>query len=148
MKLHGGCLCADIRYEFDGDPVRCFVCHCSDCRRSGGSLFHFGIMLSRAQFRVTGEPACYEMQSDAGLTIRRYFCAHCGSGLWNELEMAPDGVVLKGGTLDELPKELKPTAEVYVSSKPDCSGLDELALHYAQSSDGVIFNFAEPGKLL
>ena len=141
MDLKGGCLCGAIRYEFRGRPVRSFVCHCTDCRRSGGSLFHYGIMLPKAQFTVTGEPACYATKSDARRLIKRYFCATCGSGIWNELEFAPQGIVLKGGTLDAHPAELMPTAEVYVSSRSACCSFDQITQHYPQSSGGAIFQF-------
>lgn len=144
MDLQGGCLCGAIRYEFQGQPVRAFVCHCTDCRRSGGSFFHYGIMLPKAQFSVTGEPACYVTKSDAGRLIERYFCGRCGSGIWNELEFAPEGVVLKGGTLDAHSEALAPTAEVYVSSRSVCCSFDKIALHYPQSSGGAIFDFNQP----
>lgn len=148
MLLTGGCLCGAIRYEYKGEPVRAFICHCVDCRRSGGSLFHYGIMLDKSCFKFTGTPACFEIQSDSGRIIQRFFCQQCGSGLWNELEIAPKGIVLKGGTLDELPGSLKPTAEVYTRSKAASCSLKQIELHYPQSSAGVIFNFDQPGVLI
>ena len=37
--LSGGCLCGDVRYEVRGAPVYVFHCHCSMCRRAGGTAF-------------------------------------------------------------------------------------------------------------
>ena len=37
--LSGGCLCGDVRYEVQGEPVYVFHCHCSMCRRAGGTAF-------------------------------------------------------------------------------------------------------------
>ena len=37
--LSGGCLCGDVRYEVRGTPVHVFHCHCSMCRRAGGTAF-------------------------------------------------------------------------------------------------------------
>ena len=117
MKLEGGCLCGAIRYEFTGDIARAGYCHCLDCRKSGGSLFHFAVMVPRDGLTIHGDPASFEKPSDAGRKIRRRFCAKCGSGVWNELEHRETQVVLKAGTLDHIPDALKPEYEVYASRK-------------------------------
>lgn len=39
VKRHGGCLCKKIRYTIVGEPRRFVLCHCSNCKRSGGSAF-------------------------------------------------------------------------------------------------------------
>jgi hypothetical protein len=117
MELRGGCLCGDVRYEFSGEPYRKFVCHCRDCQRSGGSLFHAGVAVPRADFRLTqGALATYESAADSGRIIQRKFCARCGSGVLNEPAVWPDYVVIRVGTLDDL-SLISPTAELYAAAR-------------------------------
>jgi hypothetical protein len=36
----GGCLCGSVRIVASGRPYRVGVCHCLDCRKHHGALFH------------------------------------------------------------------------------------------------------------
>jgi hypothetical protein len=117
MELRGGCLCGDVRYEFSGEPYRRFVCHCRDCQRSGGSMFHAGVAVPRAGFKLTqGVLSTYESSADSGRSIQRKFCPRCGSGVWNEPAVWPDYVVIRIGTLDE-PSAISPSAEFYSAAR-------------------------------
>src|SRR5258705_4675790 len=101
MQLTGGCLCGAVRYTSTGAHYRRFVCHCSDCKRSGGSAFHIGIAVPRTDFTITsGELRAYMTKEDSGRTVTRSFCPNCGSGVFNEPEAWPDHVGIKVGTLD------------------------------------------------
>jgi hypothetical protein len=117
MDLAGGCLCGAVRYRSSGPQVRQFVCHCRDCQRSGGSVFHVGVVVPRAGFTIThGELRRHQSKADSGRTITRNFCPICGSGIINELEFRPDHVVIKIGTLDD-PGLVIPTYEVFARSR-------------------------------
>ena len=119
MNLRGRCLCGSVTYEFDGDPICVFLCHCHDCQQSSGSLVHFGLMVPESAFKRRGEVRGYESRSDAGRRVTREFCPTCGSGINNIIELAPGAVVIKAGTLDD-PKAIQPTFEIYSESKTPC----------------------------
>jgi hypothetical protein len=117
MHLTGGCLCGAVRYTSTGAPYRRFVCHCSDCKRSGGSAFHIGIAVPRTDFTVmSGELRAHVTKGDSGRTVTRSFCPNCGSGVFNEPEVWPDHVVIKVGTLDD-PAAVAPANELYARSR-------------------------------
>ena len=116
MNLRGRCLCGTVSYEFDGDPICVFLCHCHDCQQSSGSLVHFGLMVPESGFTRRGELRGYESKGDLGRRVTREFCPNCGSGINNRLELAPGAVVIKAGTLDD-PSVIQPTFEVYSESK-------------------------------
>ncbi len=125
MHLTGGCLCGEIRYESSETPMNVFFCHCEDCRRSGGSLLHMGVMVPREGFEITqGTPTAYRSAADSGRTITRNFCATCGSGITNELEHVANAVVIKAGTLDD-PSAIAPTYEVFVGGRSPWVSTDE-----------------------
>ncbi|RKH24500.1 hypothetical protein D7Y13_26210 [Corallococcus praedator] len=39
-RFTGGCLCGSVRIVASGRPCRVGVCHCLDCRKHHGALFH------------------------------------------------------------------------------------------------------------
>ncbi len=39
-RFTGGCLCGNIRFVASGRPYRVGICHCLDCRKHHGALFH------------------------------------------------------------------------------------------------------------
>ena len=117
MELSGGCLCGFVRYHSTGSPLRRFLCHCRDCQRASGSAFHFGVSVPKAGFKVlAGEPAVHRGTADSGRAVARFFCPRCGSGLWNEIELRPELVALRAGTLDD-PGLVPPTYEVFARGK-------------------------------
>lgn len=117
MRLTGGCLCGAVRYESTGEIARRFLCHCSDCKRAGGSVFHFGVTVPRSGFRLLqGELKDYAATADSGRRVVRRFCPTCGTGVLNELELRPDYVAIRAGTLDD-PGLVAPDYEVFARSK-------------------------------
>ena len=39
-RFTGGCLCGNVRIPALGLPYRVGLCHCLDCRKHHGALFH------------------------------------------------------------------------------------------------------------
>lgn len=104
MTLHeGGCLCGDVRYASDADPIRVTVCFCRFCQRATGSTGMVEPIFSRETFRVTfGRPTRYEMTSaGSGKRITVNFCATCGTKLFLEFERFPEIVGAYAGTFDD-----------------------------------------------
>jgi hypothetical protein len=56
----GRCLCGDIRFEFEGAPIRTVHCHCESCRRHTSSPISTFITIDRDSFRYTqGAPVSF-----------------------------------------------------------------------------------------
>lgn len=103
MAIHeGGCLCGDVRYASDADPLRVTVCFCRFCQRATGSTGMVEPIFARDSFRVTfGRPNRYEMRSEgSGKVITVHFCATCGTKLFLEFERFPGIVGAYAGTFD------------------------------------------------
>ncbi len=100
----GGCLCGSVRFQASGTPIRVGVCHCLDCRKHHGALFHASAIFPATALSVTGTTASY-----AG----RHFCPNCGSsvfsGTGNEIEVHL-------GSLDA-PNQFKPTYELWTARR-------------------------------
>lgn len=98
--VSGGCLCGKVRFEAKGHPYRVGLCHCLDCRKHHGALFHASAIYPEGAVVVEGETRDF-----AG----RHFCPHCGSSVFAR---SGDEIELSLGALDA-PDQLAPTYELW-----------------------------------
>jgi hypothetical protein len=99
-QLAGGCLCGDVRFVATGRPYRVGLCHCLDCRKHHGALFHASAIFPAETVTVHGETRDY-----AG----RHFCPRCGSSVFAR---TGDEVEVSVGALDEIDR-FRPTYELW-----------------------------------
>jgi hypothetical protein len=127
MSTHTGqCLCGEIKYAFEGDPIMAGVCHCKNCQRQAGSAFSTLYGVARGAFQFSqGEPKLYEDgDTDSGNVVNRYFCGKCGSPIYSAIPSHPDVMFLKTGTLDDT-QGFSPQFQVFCDSKQDWVSLVE-----------------------
>ena len=99
-RYQGGCLCGNVRIEATGQPYRVGLCHCLDCRKLHGALFHASAVFPQEAVTVTGDTREY-----AG----RFFCPRCGSTVFGR---SADEVEVNLGALD-VPDQFVPTYELW-----------------------------------
>jgi hypothetical protein len=99
-QISGGCLCGKVRFEATGPPYRVGVCHCMDCRKIHGSLFHASAIFPAESVVIQGETRSY-----AG----RHFCPVCGSTVFGRSD---DEIELNLGSMDS-PSQFSPTYELW-----------------------------------
>jgi hypothetical protein len=99
-ELTGGCLCGDVRFIASGRPYRVGLCHCLDCRKHHGTLFHASAIFPEDSVRIDGETRDF-----AG----RFFCPRCGSSVFGH---SGDEIEVNLGALDA-PDQLMPTYELW-----------------------------------
>lgn len=75
--IKGSCLCGDIRFETEADPLGASMCHCGQCRKQSGGIWS-SAYVKDADLTITGPVNWYE----ASDTAKRGFCARCGSYLF------------------------------------------------------------------
>lgn len=96
----GGCLCGDVQITTSGEPKRIGICHCLDCRKHHGALFHASAIFDESAFTVEGQTREY-----AG----RHFCPRCGSSVFGR---SGEEVEVNLGTLDDIDR-FRPTYELW-----------------------------------
>jgi len=75
----GGCLCGEIRFQFEGNDIGSSYCHCRMCQRFSGAPTSAGTGFLKDDLRITrGKPKYYVSSAIA----ERAFCPTCGSSLW------------------------------------------------------------------
>lgn len=87
-RFTGGCLCGNVRIEASGRPYRVGLCHCLDCRKHHGALFHASAVFPQDAVTIDGETRDY-----AG----RFFCPRCGSSVFGR---SADEIEVNLGSLD------------------------------------------------
>jgi hypothetical protein len=54
-RFTGGCLCGNVRMVASGRPYRVGLCHCLDCRKHHGALFHASAVFPEEAVTIEGE---------------------------------------------------------------------------------------------
>ncbi|UST66134.1 GFA family protein [Pseudomonas moraviensis] len=119
----GGCLCGAVRFQATGEPYRVGLCHCLDCRKVHGALFHASAIFPQDAVTITG--ATHDYQG-------RHFCPRCGSSVFNR---SGDEVEVNLGALDA-PDQLKPTYESWIVRRESWLPDFPLARHYRGDREG------------
>ncbi|KAL0259542.1 hypothetical protein SLS55_005279 [Diplodia seriata] len=117
----GGCLCGNLKYSFDGEPVGVAACHCIPCRRTSNSTHSTNLLVPAPAFKsLGGTPKNWSRTGDSGKPVTSNFCPECGVLCWVTGEAMPGVLIVKAGTLDDLSlveTKYKPKIEVYCRNK-------------------------------
>ena len=128
----GGCLCGDVRFEFDGEPRIQAVCHCHMCQRASGSAFMPLLFIDKdALTLVQGEPRAF--QSSA--TLIRHFCPNCGSPVFIERTSSSRYGVLVGALDDS--SVFKPTMHICFEASQGWLELADALPRYEEKPAGM-----------
>ena len=101
IRITGGCLCGQTRYQANGPVLFSLLCYCVDCQKASGTG-HVPIMgVARSGFTVNGPAVASKNIGGSGRMAVRNFCARCHSLLFGTPEAAPDLVTIYAGSLDD-----------------------------------------------
>ena len=121
--ISGSCLCGSVRFEARGKPYRVGLCHCLDCRKHHGALFHASAVFPQDAVVIQGETRDY-----AG----RFFCPRCGSTLFG---LSGDEIELTLGALDGTDR-FTPTYELWTIRRESWLPPFPLANRYERDRTG------------
>ena len=99
-SVTGGCLCGAVRFIATGAPYRVGVCHCMDCRKRQGALFHASAIFPETSVALTG--VTREFRGN-------HFCPTCGSPVFAHFD---DEIGINLGAFDS-PDQFRPTYELW-----------------------------------
>jgi hypothetical protein len=120
----GGCLCGAVRLVLTGAPYRVGICHCLDCRKHYGAVFHSFAVFPERAVTITGATAEYR---------NSHFCPVCGSSLFMR---EADEIEVHLGCLDA-PNQLRPTYESWVIRREAWLPPFGLARSYEKDREGT-----------
>ena len=116
-SVSGGCLCGRVRLVATGRPRRVGLCHCLDCRKHHGALFHASAIFEQTAVAISGPTQHYR---------GRHFCPQCGSSVFSR---SGDEVEVHLGALDA-PDQFRPHYELWTVRRESWLPPFELTGHY------------------
>ncbi len=125
-RIRGSCLCGGIEFEIRGAPLWMAVCHCSRCRKAGGSTT---VAVLAEQFSwLRGEELVERYDHEPPYHLVRCFCRVCGTYL-GEPDLEAGGFPVAANALDDDPG-LHPILHEHVADKPDWVQIPDDAPQY------------------
>ena len=112
----GTCMCGQIQFQLNSEPITLYACHCTDCqRRSGGALL-LSMWVHRESLEVLqGTPLLVSSIATDGRERKNKVCQACQVRLWSEPVNRPKLAILRPGLLQQA-KDFTPIAHQYVRS--------------------------------
>lgn len=123
-RYTGSCWCGNVRIVATGRPYRVGLCHCLDCRKHHGALFHASAIFPEEAVTVEGETRDYRS---------RHFCPHCGSPVFGR---SGDEIEVNLGALDA-PDQFQPTYELWTVRRESWLPPFPLLRHYERNREGL-----------
>ena len=126
-SMRGKCLCGQIEFEIVGPVPKLYQCHCSLCRKQGGSSSNTATIVGKEDFRwLAGKEHISSWVNAAG--FRSDFCSKCGSPVPNPLRATPYFWVPAGLLDGDINTTI--TAHLCVSSKASWDIISSQGIQY------------------
>lgn len=142
-KLDGSCLCGNVTYTCDADPIASANCHCRDCQRASGAPFTTNVIVPEASVEIRGETlSVFQTTGDGhGKQALRRFCSNCGSQLIVTSEGYPGFAFIKSGTLNDT-SLVRPGLDIWADSKQPWTDHGERVVAARDPSPEVVAQLA------
>lgn len=110
----GKCLCNAVQFEITGDVPNLYQCHCSLCRKQGGTSSNAATLIHKNKFSwLSGEGKISRYKMEDGFTS--HFCSICGSPVPNRLRDTNKIWVPAGSLSGEIDSRI--VVHIYTKSK-------------------------------
>lgn len=130
--MRGQCLCGAVAFEVNASSLKLYRCHCSLCRRQGGTASSLAAIVPNAQFQwLSGQHKIASWQKEGG--FRSDFCFACGSPVPNPLRTT-NKMWVPAGLLDPKAK-LSVAADIYLGSMADWDPTQAAAIQHDELPD-------------
>jgi hypothetical protein len=116
-RYTGGCLCGQVRYEAQGEPLYAGLCYCTDCQKASGSGFIPFMGFASSAVRFSGRTLQHTTKAANGGDAVRNSCPVCGSLVFGGVVGKDSSFTIYAGTLDD-PSSFHPTAAIFTRSRP------------------------------
>jgi hypothetical protein len=130
-EIIGGCLCGQVRYSANTDPVFVGVCHCQNCQKQTGTAFSVLVGVPKSALSIRGKIKTFHDIGGSGQAVKRNFCPECGSPIFTDADVIPDVAFIKAGTIDDT-SWLDPAMHIYCDSKERGTAIPEGSQQFAK----------------
>ena len=139
----GQCLCGQVTFAIDAEPVGARMCWCRDCQYIASGSATVNVLFPQYAVQYDGEIATIGRIADSGNEVERGFCPKCGSQLFSRT-VKPAGMPdrIRAGTLDD-PELVAPQSLIWVESAPAWAPLDRALPWHGQGPDSPLIKERE-----
>ena len=117
MAYNGTCLCEDIKFKFEFDPMMHFQCHCTICQKVFGTSLN-ALVIPEDELICEGEIKSYSIKGGSGNAFHFNYCPKCSVVIYNRPEILDGLIYLPAGILaDQI--NFKPTVELWTDDKAE-----------------------------
>ncbi len=117
MAISGRCLCGNVSYSGEGNPLFQVKCYCTDCRKSSAAGHAAMMGFPCEAVAIGGETREFHSKADSGTDVVRAFCPNCGTGIYSKNAAMPHLIFLRASTLDD-PGLFAPQLVVWAARAP------------------------------
>lgn len=138
MTHTGQCLCGQVTYTIDAEPLGARMCWCRDCQRIASGSATVNVVFPQDAVNFSGDLGRFRMIADSGNEVERGFCPSCGAQIYSAT-LNPTGVPIRirSGTLDN-PDLMAPTAIIWAGSAPAWVELDARLPQHDKGPDSPV----------
>jgi hypothetical protein len=138
MPHTGHCLCGQISFTIDADPVGARMCWCRDCQYIASGSATVNVLFPADAVKFEGNVSTFEMIADSGNTVERGFCPGCGSQLYSATIKGPAMPMrIRAGTLDN-PGLMPPQGAIWTESAPSWAVFDPKLPRHGRGPDSPV----------
>ena len=110
------CLCGEVSFTFQFDPMMHFQCHCSVCQKRFGSTLN-ALAMPEDELEIDGPVSIYTTEGGSGNKMHYGACSKCSTSIWNKPEVLGGLGYLPAGLLAGQ-IEFRPTVELWSGGRP------------------------------
>jgi len=132
MAITGGCLCGQVRYTIESEPLGARMCWCRDCQKLASGSATVNALFPPEDITYVGEIAIYERVADSGNMVERGFCPQCGSQIFSRPKAGDTPTRIRVGTLDD-PSAVPPQSVIWTDSAPAWAAIDPALPHFPKA---------------
>lgn len=129
MNLDGGCLCGNIRYRIERQPIDAGYCHCRLCQRASGAPTVAWLTMPVEGFRYLRGTVC---AFDSSEHHKREFCPDCGTQIAFRARSNAATVDVTLCSLDN-PAAIEPEYHIWCASRVGWLHIDDDLQKYEDS---------------
>ena len=117
MSYSGSCLCGEVKFKFEFDPMMQFQCHCTMCQKVFGTSLN-ALAMPEDELSCDGELQRHSIEGGSGSGLHYNYCPKCSVIIYNKPDLLDGMVYLPAGLLADQIK-FAPTVELWTSDKAD-----------------------------
>ncbi len=112
LPITGRCLCGQVNYEINAEPMAMGLCHCRSCQKETGSSYLPWLAVSDNAVTSQGDIKWYSAAGDSGQPVQRGFCPNCGSTVFGKPEAIEGLRSVAASSLDD-PSLFQPQMQIW-----------------------------------